>query len=376
MAPISVARNPPTARSRSGPAAGRAAPRRARGAVQGIGDRDRRGVAQREQDVELLLADAPAEHRELDRGLAAGEVPLGLPAAEQGPSHRAVQLPPPLGGLVRGSAAAVGVARHQVGAGPETADRRRRAEPPGLGAQPAQVLHRVAAVRELPVQHAAQPVLAHDEVAGPEIAVHQRVRRGRGPVLGEPPQADLQRGPRLAEVLVQPGHLAERVDPGQVRDRIGVDPVDAGQDLPEAAREPGPHRGVRVVPQQPPRDRLPVQPLGQQVGPAGAQGFLPVVVDPGTGTSGRPRGDHGRRLERHVAVAGVDPLRVTEQDEAALRAVGHPGLDAPALPARAAGQLLQAGDLDGRPPHRPQARGQQLGQPGSLGHAVRASGVF
>ena len=163
-------------------------------------------------------------------------------------------------------------------------------------------MHRVTAMGELPVQHPTQPVLAHDEVAGPEIAVHQSVRRGRRPVLGQPPQADLERRPGLGEVLVQPGHLAERVDPVQPRDSIGIYPVDPGQDLPEAVREPGPDGRVRVVPQQPPRDRLPVQALHQQVGPAGAEGLLPVVKELGHRDAGRSRRDHGRRLDSHVPV--------------------------------------------------------------------------
>ena len=40
--------------------------------VEGIGHGQRRGVAQREQDVVFLLADAAAEHRELDRRLGVG----------------------------------------------------------------------------------------------------------------------------------------------------------------------------------------------------------------------------------------------------------------------------------------------------------------
>ena len=192
------------------------------GVRQRIGDGQRRGVAQREQDVVLLLADAAAEHRELDRWLAPGEEALGLPAAQQGPADGAVQLPPALGFLVRRGAAGGGVARHQVGTGPEPADGARRAEPPGLGAQPAQVLPGVTAMSQFPVEHAVQPVLADHEVAGPEIAVHQRVRGGSGPVLGEPAQADLEGGPGLGEGLVQAGQLAERVDPGQARDHAGL----------------------------------------------------------------------------------------------------------------------------------------------------------
>ncbi len=352
---------------------------RAGGVLQGVRDRHGRGVSQRQQHVPFLLAHAAAEHGELDRRLGARQVPRGLLAAQQSPAHGAVQLPPPLGGLVRRDAAALGVARHQLGAGTETADGLRRAEPPGLGAQPAKVVHGVTAIGELPVQHPLQPVPAHDEVAGAEIAVHQSVRRGRRPVAGEPPQADLERGPWLGEALVEPGHLAECVDPAQAGDGPGIHLVDPGQDLTETARETGPDGRVRVVPQQPPRDRLPVQALHQQVGPAGAEGFGPGVVELGHRNAGRPGRDHGRRLDGHVPVTTV-PVRVTEQDQAMLfdremGAAGRPGLNAPALPARAARQPLDAGDLGGRPPHGLQTRRQKPGQPRRLGHEPAASSV-
>src|SRR5690349_16556216 len=97
------------------------------------GDRSR--VAEREQDVPLLLADPAAEHGVLDRRLAPGQVPLGLAAAQQPPADRAVQLPPALGLLVGRGAAAVGVPGHQVFPAAEAADWVRRAEAPGLGAQ-------------------------------------------------------------------------------------------------------------------------------------------------------------------------------------------------------------------------------------------------
>ena len=88
--------------------------------LERISHGQRLGVAQREQHVELLLADSAAEHGELDRGLGAGQVPFGLAAAEQRPAHRAVQLPPALGPLVRRGTAARGVAGHQVVAAAET----------------------------------------------------------------------------------------------------------------------------------------------------------------------------------------------------------------------------------------------------------------
>ena len=332
--------------------------------LKGIGYLQRGGVAQREQHVKLLLADAAAQHRELDRGLGAGQVAFGLAAAEQRPAHRAVQLPPALGRLVRRGAAARGVPGHQVGARAEPADRAGRAEPPGLGAQPAQVLPRVAAVGELPVEHPAQPVFGDHQVAGAEVPVDQGVRDRSGLVLAEPAQADLERGPGLGEALVQLGQLAQCVDVREPGERSRIDLVDPGQHLAEAARQPGAGGGVGVVAQQPARDRLPLQALHQQVGPA--EGPLPVVVQFGHGDAGRPRRDHRGRLDFYVPGRLPRPAaRVAEQDEVALRLAGRVDLDVPALPARAARHRPDRADLDGRAPQRSQPLGEDIGQ---LGH--------
>src|ERR1700722_10077828 len=48
------------------------------------------------------------------------------------------------------------------------------AEAPGIDADPAQVLHRIAGMCEFPVQHGAQPVGTDDEIAVAEITMHQR----------------------------------------------------------------------------------------------------------------------------------------------------------------------------------------------------------
>ena len=222
---------------------------------------------------------------------------------------------------------------------------------------------------ELPVEHPAQPVRADHQVAGAEVPVDQGVRDRRGLVLAEPAQADLERGPGLGEPLVQLGQLAEGVHPREPGEPVRIDPVDPGQHLAEAARQLGPGGGVRVVPQQAARDRLPVQALHQQVGPA--EGALPVVVELGHGDAGSARRDHGRRLDGHVPLRGPGPAaRVAEQDEAAFRAVGQPiagqpDPDVPALPARAAGHRPDRADRDVRAPQRVQLLGDGVGQ---LGH--------
>ncbi len=94
---------------------------------------------------------------------------------------------------------------------------------------------------EFPVEHAVQAVLADHEIAGPEVAVDQRVRGRSRAVPGEPAQTELNCRPGLGESLILLGHLAERVDRGQVPDRTGIHLVDPGQDLPEAVREARPH---------------------------------------------------------------------------------------------------------------------------------------
>ena len=59
-------------------------------------------------------------------------------------------------------------------------------EAPRLHAQPSEVLDRVAEVGELPVEHGADAFRADDEVAVPEVAVHEAsARRARGGMRAE-----------------------------------------------------------------------------------------------------------------------------------------------------------------------------------------------
>ena len=182
------------------------------------------------------------------------------------------------------------------------------------------------------------------------------VRDRSGLVLAEPAQPDLERGPGLGEAVVQLGQLAQCIDMRETGQPVRIDLVDPGQHLAEAVRQPGAGGGVGVVAQQPARDRLPVQALHQQVGRA--EGALPVVVQFGHGDPGRPRRDHRGRLDGYVPARDPGPAAgVAEQDEAALcgreaAGAGRADPDVPALPAGAAGQRPDRGDLDGRAPQR------------------------
>src|SRR5690606_7099327 len=77
------------------------------------------------------------------------------------------------------------------------------AEPPGIHADPAEVLHGVANMSQFPIEHRPQTVLVHQEVAVPEIAVHQRgARWGIRQVLSQPPDGQLEDRPSMTVATV------------------------------------------------------------------------------------------------------------------------------------------------------------------------------
>src|SRR5579871_3741776 len=76
------------------------------------------------------------------------------------------------------------VAREQFLARAESADRLvDLAEAPGVDADPAEILHGIAEMGKLPVEHRAYAVRADDEIAMAEIAVHQRHLRRRARIM-------------------------------------------------------------------------------------------------------------------------------------------------------------------------------------------------
>src|SRR5256885_12085683 len=100
--------------------------------------------------------------------------PLHHAAAHDAPAQRAHHFPEhhAIGVYL---AAGFLIAREQFLARSKTADRLvDLTKTPGVDADPAQILHRVAEMREFPVQHGAHAVGTDDEVAVAEIAMHQR----------------------------------------------------------------------------------------------------------------------------------------------------------------------------------------------------------
>src|SRR5947207_15599364 len=71
------------------------------------------------------------------------------------------------------------------------------AKTPRIDADPAEILHGIACMRQLPVQHRPHAVRPDDEIAVAEIAMHQRhLARRTGIALPQPTQRRLEHRPR------------------------------------------------------------------------------------------------------------------------------------------------------------------------------------
>src|ERR1700683_4107833 len=102
-------------------------------------------------------------------------MPPCLEHAGAAPPDGAEHLPPADRLAVDRRTADALVPGEQVLVGADPADWFIPAEAPSAHAQVAEVLHRVAAMDELPVEHGPDPVLADDQVAVAEVAVEHHL---------------------------------------------------------------------------------------------------------------------------------------------------------------------------------------------------------
>ena len=135
------------------------------------------------------------------------------------------------------AACLVGAEEALDAAEPACAESLWRPEPPGPYAEPRQVLVDLADVDQLPVQHGGEAGSVDDQVAHPEVAVHQPRWCRRRPVGREPPKRPLECRCGIA-------HFVESVAPlGQLlglleADPVGVGAVDGGQRLRTLFEQP------------------------------------------------------------------------------------------------------------------------------------------
>src|SRR5262245_922711 len=101
----------------------------------------------------------------------------------------------------------------------------RHAEPPSAHEPEREVAHGVVEVCELPVEDADEPVLVDDEVADAVVAVHDDGLARLRAVLAEPPEPELDRRMRLADLVELVDHPLEPRLPEE-RHTLARDPVD------------------------------------------------------------------------------------------------------------------------------------------------------
>ena len=219
-----------------------------------------------ETDEEVVRLGVEAVEREglvgqLQRGLLAGQMALGLHQGDHRPAHDAHHFPVgqqrQIHGLARNGRVAAGQGRRAANAADFMFP---GAEAPAAGAQPAQVFHRVAPAGELPVEHGRQMLVLDHVIAGAKIAVGQRrfgAGRGvefqpaQGPFEGRLGAAD---GVDQAPVFGHPGLRRRAVGQGQKVEGRDRRPhrVQLGQLAAQLEKQGIPLVGGEIAPHQRP----------------------------------------------------------------------------------------------------------------------------
>src|SRR5581483_2999604 len=203
-----------------------------------------------------LGAEAP-EDRELDASLLAAQVALRLRQAADRPHDVSRELPVVelLWAHVEAGELVVALeVRLDIGDPAESlvVD----PESPSAHESEAEVAHGVVEVRELPVEDADEAVLVDDDVADAVVAVVDDLLPGSGRVLLKPPQAELDRGMGLAD-LVQLFHHPFQPRLGEKREALARDGVDLRELLGQLQGQTGRH----VHANDPAADRLALEAL-------------------------------------------------------------------------------------------------------------------
>src|SRR4029453_18415085 len=182
----------PRATARGRPPGSRAPQRAARARSAGPAS-SARGPVEQVGQLDLGLARPPAQARQLDV-LHAAEERLSLHDGDDAPLEVAEHLPPacPFGADRVAAGALVG--GEETLAVAQAARRGCGTEAPRADAEPADVLHRVADVGELPVDYGAQPVGTDDDVADAVVAVHDRAPGRARDAGAEPAEREFERG--------------------------------------------------------------------------------------------------------------------------------------------------------------------------------------
>src|SRR5216684_5492890 len=109
------------------------------------------------------------------------------------PLHVAERLPVANVLRIDGKSTGALVSGVEVLARSEAPDRPAAAEPPGADTQPAEIHHRIAKLGQFPIEHAADAIFIDDQIAHPEVAVHDALARLPRQMIGEPAKGEFER---------------------------------------------------------------------------------------------------------------------------------------------------------------------------------------
>lgn len=283
-------------------------------------------------------------------------MPFRLESADDTPAQRGQHQPPVKRHPVDGSRAGLLIGPQEALDAAEAAGAQagRGAESPGPDAEPRQVFVRLADVHKFPIQHGGKVGSVDDEVAHPEVAVHQHRRRRVGPVCGQPAKPPFEGGGGVAHVVEAPAPFVELVLVCQAR-AVWVGAVNGGRRLRALPQQSG-AAGVPVTGVEPaldaPHDGLALDLIADKKRITQCRRRIVGDQDVGDRSAGGRGGGLGPGLEFHAGMHVVGWTGAQDQ-RAALRA-GH-RLERPGGSAGAAGQRAQVLDrrvgADGRREH-------------------------
>ncbi len=92
-------------------------------------------------------------------------------------------------------------------------------------------------MHELPIEHRSQTVVIDDDVAEPEVAVHDNTSPDRRPIRFEPTESELERRMRLTEFVEHLAVALDLIDLDNAGNARRVDRVDLGEGLRQLSRQ-------------------------------------------------------------------------------------------------------------------------------------------
>src|SRR5580692_9995991 len=150
------------------------------------------------QQLQFSFCRPPSDAGQFDTLHESVDMSTRLTDGDYAPAQIAEDLPEARSFRIDCGAAGFFVRAKEILASAESSDRFLIvAETPGPHAHPSDVLHRIAEMRQLPIEDRSHAFGTENDIADSVVAVHQRLSRGPGDALQEPSKSQLERRMRF-----------------------------------------------------------------------------------------------------------------------------------------------------------------------------------